>query len=62
MHDDSHTSQNFIVRVTFGNGLNLEISVPVSVLKHILVALGQEEVIPGWLVHLLLVSAQAEES
>ena len=62
MHDDPHPSQDFVVRVTFRNGLDLEISAPVSVLKHILVALGQEEVIPGWLVHLLLVSAQAEES
>ena len=51
-----------VFSISMPNGVNAEISVPVKVLKHILVTYGGEKVIPAWLVHFLLVAAQAEDA
>jgi hypothetical protein len=60
MPDDLHRSEECTVQMSFPNGLHLTASAPISVVKHILVCYAQEEAIPGWLVHALLVAAEAE--
>ena len=62
MVDKPRYSQDCNIQIALPNGLNLTLSAPMPVLKHLLVSLGQEEVMPAWLVHLLLVVAQAEEA